>query len=117
MGINKGVNEAHHHDPILEASQVHLGDQVMEKMASPWKHRSVSQQRGKHIVQERTRVVMRDRESRAHPGIQLARLFLSFSVKSLCRTQPIVKDVNFIVNPGREARDASFMWCRVSAIR
>ena len=29
MGINKCVNEAHHHDSILEASQEHLGDQVM----------------------------------------------------------------------------------------
>ena len=30
MGINKCVNEAHHHDPILEASQEHLNDE--EKM-------------------------------------------------------------------------------------
>ena len=37
MSINKGVNEAHYHDPILEASQEHLGDQVTGKMASPWK--------------------------------------------------------------------------------
>ena len=29
MSINKRINEAHHHDPILEASQEHLGDQVM----------------------------------------------------------------------------------------
>ena len=29
MGINKGVNDAHHHDSILEASQEHMGDQVM----------------------------------------------------------------------------------------
>ena len=36
MGINKRVNEPHRHDPILEASQEYLGDQVMEKMASPW---------------------------------------------------------------------------------
>ena len=32
MSINKSVNEAHHHDPVLEASQEHLGDQVMERM-------------------------------------------------------------------------------------
>ena len=31
MSIHKRVNEAHHHDPTLEASQEHLGDQVMEK--------------------------------------------------------------------------------------
>ena len=29
MSINKRVNTAHHHDPILEASQEHLGDKVM----------------------------------------------------------------------------------------
>ena len=29
MGIDKCVNKAHHHDSILEASQEHLGDQVM----------------------------------------------------------------------------------------
>ena len=39
---NKRINEAHHHDPILEASQEHLGDQIMEKMASPRKHSSLS---------------------------------------------------------------------------
>ena len=32
MGINKCVNEAHHHDPILEASQEPMNDEVMEKM-------------------------------------------------------------------------------------
>ena len=69
MSINKGVNEAHYHDPILEASQEHLGDQVMEKMVSPWKRRSLSPDRGKHIVQARTLVVAR--ESRVHPDIQL----------------------------------------------
>ena len=35
MSINKRVNEAHGHDPMLEASQEHLGGQVMEKMVSP----------------------------------------------------------------------------------
>ena len=68
MGINKCVNEAHHHDPILEASQEHLGDQVMEKMVSPWMHSSVSPKRSKHITQTRAFVVMR--ESRVHSGIQ-----------------------------------------------
>ena len=29
MGVDKGIHEAHHHDSILEASQEHLGDQVM----------------------------------------------------------------------------------------
>ena len=64
------VNEANHHDPILEASQEHLSGQVMEKMASPRKCRSLSPKRNKHIVQERTLVVKeRERESR-YPGIQ-----------------------------------------------
>ena len=40
MSIRKGVNEAHNHDSILEASEGHLGDQVMEKMVSPWKRSS-----------------------------------------------------------------------------
>ena len=73
MSINKGVNEAHYHDPVLEASQENLGDLVMEKMASPWKRRSLSPNRGKHIAQARTLVVMREREreSRVHPDIQL----------------------------------------------
>ena len=35
MGINKRVNEPHRQDPILEASQEYLGDQVMEKTVSP----------------------------------------------------------------------------------
>ena len=71
MSINNGVNEAHYHDPTLEASQDHLGDQVMEKMASPWKRRSLSPNSGKYIVQARTLVVMRERETRFHPDIQL----------------------------------------------
>ena len=68
MSINKRVNEAHH-DPILEASKEHLGDQVMEKMASSWGHRSLSPIRDKNIVWERAFVVMGER--RAHPDIQL----------------------------------------------
>ena len=50
MSINKRINEAHHHDPTLEASQEHLGDQIMEKTASPRKHRSLSPNRNKNIV-------------------------------------------------------------------
>ena len=42
MSINKGVNEAHYHDPILEALEEHLGDQVMEKMVFLWKHSFLS---------------------------------------------------------------------------
>ena len=44
-------------------------NQVMEKMTSPWKRRGLSPNRGKHIVQARTLVVIR--ESRVHPDIQL----------------------------------------------
>ena len=111
MSINEGVNEAHHHDPILEASQEHQGDQVMEKMASPWKHRGVSTKRGKHIVQERTVVVMRERE---RVGLiwtsNSTRLFLTFSVKSSCRTSPLQRMRRKpTVSPGREARDARFI--------
>ena len=53
MNINKGVKEALYHDPILEASQEHLCDQVMEKMVSLWKYG-----RHKHVVQTVTLVVM-----------------------------------------------------------
>ena len=88
MGIHKRVNEAHHHDPILEASQEHLGDQVMEKMASPWKHSSLSPNKNKHIVQERAFVVMGERAS----GIRTSNSTRLFSVKSLCRTQPVAED-------------------------
>ena len=46
----------------------HLGDQVMEKMVSPWKHSSLSPKRSKHIIQTRAFVVLR--ESRVRSGIQ-----------------------------------------------
>ena len=36
MGTDKSVNEAHYNDPILETSKKNSGDQVMEKMTSPW---------------------------------------------------------------------------------
>ena len=58
MGMNKGVNESHHHDPILKASQEHLGDQVMQKMVSPWKYSGMSPEGSKYIVQPGTLVVM-----------------------------------------------------------
>ena len=51
MRINKRVNEAHHHDSILKASQYYLGDQIMEKMASPRKHSGLSPNRNKKTVQ------------------------------------------------------------------
>ena len=60
MNTNKGVNEAHYHDPILEASEEHVGGQVIEKMASPWKRRSLSPNRDKHIVQAGTLILIRE---------------------------------------------------------
>ena len=41
MSINKSVNEAHHHNSKLKASQEHMGDPVMQKMVSPWKYSSM----------------------------------------------------------------------------
>ena len=66
-GYKQGVNEAHYHDPILEASQEHLGDQVMERMASPWKRSGLSPERGKQNVQQRTLVVVWESGSSGHP--------------------------------------------------
>ena len=117
MSINKGVNEAHHHDPILEASQEHLSDQVMEKMASPWKHRSAFPNRGKHIVQERTLVVKRETESRAHPENQLDTFVLHLQCETFEPCIARCKGCAENVSPGREARDGSFMRGRMSAIR
>ena len=62
ISVDKRVNEAHHHDPMLEASQEHLSDQVIDKMASPRKHSSLSPNGNNNIVQERAFVVMRERE-------------------------------------------------------
>ena len=45
MGINKGVKEAHHHNPILKTSQEHTGDQVMKETISLWKYCSMSPER------------------------------------------------------------------------
>ena len=63
MSINKCVNEAHHHDLMLEASKTHLGDKVMEKMVSPWKHSSLLPNKSNHSVWARAFVVMGERET------------------------------------------------------
>ena len=92
MSIKK-VNEAHHHDPMLETSKKKMGDQVMEKMASPWKHRSLSPNKIKHIVQEKTLVVMRERERVGFIRTSNStHLFLTFRLKPSCRGQHVVKD-------------------------
>ena len=59
MSINKGVNEAHHHYPILEASEETLGDQVMEEMIPSRKLICLLPDRSKHVVQFGTLVVVR----------------------------------------------------------
>ena len=53
MGIHKCVNDADHHDPILETSQEHLGD--LEKIVSPLKHSCLPPKKRKHIIQEGSR--------------------------------------------------------------
>ena len=55
------VNDAHHHDPILEVSHEHLNDEVMEKMVFPWKPSGLSPKRSEHMVQNRTFDVMKQR--------------------------------------------------------
>ena len=116
MSITKGVNEAHYHDPTSEASQEHLGDQVMEKMASPWKRRSLSPNGGKLSVQARTLVVMGERERVGFIGTSNStRLFLSFSVKSLCRTQPVAEDAQ--ETNGTVTSSECSAGCRVSGQR
>ena len=54
MGVDEGIDNTHYHDSILKASWKNLGDQVVEKMASPWKRSSLSPKRGKEVVQQRT---------------------------------------------------------------
>ena len=49
MDINKGVNEAHHYNSILKASQEHMGDQVTQKMVSPWKDSRLSPDGSSHV--------------------------------------------------------------------
>ena len=90
MSIKKRVNKAHHHDPILEASPEHLGDKVMEKMASPWKHSSLSPNRNKHIVSERAFVLMGERVGFIRTS-NSTRLFITCNVKSLRRTLPVAR--------------------------
>ena len=84
MSIHKRVNEAHHHDPLLEASQEHLRDQIMDKMDSLWKHSSLSPERYKHIVQKRAFVVMGEGVGFIWAS-NTARMFIFLSVKSLSR--------------------------------
>ena len=110
MSINKSVNEAHYYDPILEASQEHLGDKVMEKMASPWKHSSLSPKRKKHTVSERAFVLMGERESRVHPDIQLDTFVHHLQCEIFAPYIARCKDAQKAnSSPGREARDACFM--------
>ena len=84
MSIDKGVNEAHYHEHKLEASQEHLGDQVMEKMASPWKHSSLSPKGSKHIIQTRAFVVVGERVGFIRAS-NTTHLFIILSVNTLCR--------------------------------
>ena len=91
MSINKGVNETHYHESILEPSEEHLGDQVMEKMLSPWKHSSLLPNKSKHIAWERAFVVLGERVWFIRTS-NSARLSITFAVKSLSRTWPVAKD-------------------------
>ena len=85
MSINERVDEAHHHDPILEISQEYLGDKVMEKMVSPWSccsmspYRNIPYKRG-HSLQWETE---RESGSFGHPTRHV--LFITLSVRSLSR--------------------------------
>ena len=90
MGVNNRVNEAHHHDPILEASQEHLGDQVMEKIASSWKHSSLSTKRSpQYHTHEGVRCNERVGFVRAS---NTTRVVMFFSVKSQSCAKPDTKD-------------------------
>ena len=42
MGVDEDTDDTHCHDSTLEAPWKNLGDQVVEKMASPWLHCSLS---------------------------------------------------------------------------
>ena len=84
MSRNKRVNEAHHHDPKLEASQEHLGEQVMLEMVSSWKRRSLSPNKGKHFLKESTHVVIRERVGFIRTS-NPTHLFITLNVKSLSR--------------------------------
>ena len=58
MGIKEGIDDTHHYNSILKASQENLGNQVVKKMASPWQKCSVPPNRGEKVVQERAFVVV-----------------------------------------------------------
>ena len=91
MGINKGVNESHYLDAILEASQEHLGDLVMEKMVSSWEKSSLSPKRSKHIIQAKALVVMRETVACTRAS-NTGRMFMLLSVKSLSRAKSIAEN-------------------------
>ena len=88
MGVNKCVNEAHHHDSILVASQEHVWViKSCTKMGSPWKHGSLSPKTSDQILQTRAFVVMTERMTRVHSGIQHDTfVHMIFSVKSFFET-------------------------------
>ena len=116
-GVNKCVIEAHHHDPILEASQEHLGDQVMLKMVSSWKHRSLSPKRSKHIIQTRAFIVVRDRIGIVRAS-NTTRMFMILSVKSLSRAQPVAENAkNANSEPRTRSTRYNFHVDRMSATR
>ena len=52
MGINEGVDDAHHDNSILKASK------KVEKMAPPLQNCNVPPNRGEKVVQERGFVVV-----------------------------------------------------------
>ena len=81
MGKNKGVNKAHHHNPLLKASQEHPGDQVMQKMVSLRKYSSMSPERNNYVVQQETLIVMCERVGCIRAS-NTARMFMILSVKS-----------------------------------
>ena len=61
--MDKSVNDTHHHNSILKASDKDLGNKVVEKMASPWLNCSVPPNRDEEVVQERAFAAVCERES------------------------------------------------------
>ena len=63
-----------------------MGDQVMKKMVSPWKYGGMSPEGSKYIVQLGTLVVMCERESQVHLGIQhdTCGHVLQYEISELC---------------------------------
>ena len=119
MSIDKCVDEAHHHDPTPEASQEHLGDQVMEKMVSSWEHSSLSPKRSKYIIQTRAFVVMREREPGSVRASNRAHLVHDpqCEIFEPCKARCRECEERQQLSPGRETRDTSFMCRRMSATR